>query len=858
MKLVDLYITDNIDALDQVATKELSKYDSYKTENIKSGLKVLYRDMILYRSDQERCYILTKRYLALVDRLKIKLQDPGYVQLFYAREIREAQRMYNSLREELIERYAELIAKRERRGESPPTLVSALPDTADEGRYSEESELDEFEEKIIYMESMITPKQLYKKINRNDNILILDIRPEGDFRECTLDFQYLINIPPHNITDGISANMLGQSMDPESKQMWDVRDEFDAIILMDWNSNVSYESREIAIIKRALTEWDLNKIYKYPPVLLNGGFYEYIETYPTGVTNVNFQYDNPYYMLDDMLDLDSIAYPEELSTSNVEGAENVEIDAVCSGLNILKLAEQQRAYAAFEARSDKYANIPPAIVRKTKVPKDPYQDPRPGPSTRPDTPTPSPSEESIGDKHTNKRSRSSDDSDFSGDEGGHGRKVPTHYYIDPEKVKRQMESDRLRELENARRPPKPEYLKADEVANVLDLSSKGTSSAGSIPAIKSNLNPAAKEFKCKRLVAKRRGSSDEATGNRNKSNDRRPSVPSRDTKPSSSAIPPEGEPLVDEMRKLDNMRIVGLTNINNTCYMNALLQCLRACPQLRAIFESGLYKRYMVEYPQLLEVVANLFQKMQTCGVAAITPTELYNQVKKLRPMYAKGNHEDCMEFFVFVLNALIEDTSIYLSEKERRAIHNTWYGRQESMRSIFQDLFFYQLRTDRFCHTCKTNTAHVETESALMLGVPHHPSDLRDLLCQYTASFSLCDFVCNTCKRPLEHKRKFLRMPSILVVVLKRYYMDKDEKFHKNSQRITFPLRNFVVGGISYRLAGIALHDGNMNVGHYTACIKDSDDRWIECNDEHVTPIDINSPRIKNLAYAFIYCKSD
>ncbi|CAH1989169.1 unnamed protein product [Acanthoscelides obtectus] len=76
-KVIPLYITDSLAALVALATKDnVFKYlnKSHKLKNLASKMKAEL--LLLCREDQEKCYILAKRYVLLMDHLFKVSDDP--------------------------------------------------------------------------------------------------------------------------------------------------------------------------------------------------------------------------------------------------------------------------------------------------------------------------------------------------------------------------------------------------------------------------------------------------------------------------------------------------------------------------------------------------------------------------------------------------------------------------------------------------------------------------------------------------------------------------------------------------------------------------------------------------------------
>ena len=100
----------------------------------------------------------------------------------------------------------------------------------------------------------------------------------------------------------------------------------------------------------------------------------------------------------------------------------------------------------------------------------------------------------------------------------------------------------------------------------------------------------------------------------------------------------------------------------------------------------------------------------------------------------------------------------------------------------------------------------------------------------------------------------------NILVITLKRFGNNgrKDQRF------IDFPLENldfskYIAGydkeSYKYNLYGICNHSGGVAGGHYTAYVKNSNNKWYHFNDTNCNEVSVG--KLKSpLAYCFFYRK--
>jgi ubiquitin C-terminal hydrolase len=118
--------------------------------------------------------------------------------------------------------------------------------------------------------------------------------------------------------------------------------------------------------------------------------------------------------------------------------------------------------------------------------------------------------------------------------------------------------------------------------------------------------------------------------------------------------------------------------------------------------------------------------------------------------------------------------------------------------------------------------------------------------------------------KEDVQKKIIFWNFPKVLIITLKRFSYDG---IHKIDKHIDFPLdhlnlskyvRGYNPNQYVYELYGICNHMGNVMGGHYTAYVKNNQNKWIHYNDTNVTIIsDLNSIITPN-AYCLFYRKKN
>ncbi|CEL93480.1 unnamed protein product [Vitrella brassicaformis CCMP3155] len=115
-------------------------------------------------------------------------------------------------------------------------------------------------------------------------------------------------------------------------------------------------------------------------------------------------------------------------------------------------------------------------------------------------------------------------------------------------------------------------------------------------------------------------------------------------------------------RRRDRVGLLGLSNLGNTCYMNAALQCLiHTRPLQKALRKScpaELYPRGESDKPSQLLVreLIRLFQHAWETNVSVEAPGDILKVASTLNPMFQGYAQHDTQEFLNFVLDIMHEE----------------------------------------------------------------------------------------------------------------------------------------------------------------------------------------------------------
>ncbi|KAJ8718592.1 hypothetical protein PYW08_002829 [Mythimna loreyi] len=325
-------------------------------------------------------------------------------------------------------------------------------------------------------------------------------------------------------------------------------------------------------------------------------------------------------------------------------------------------------------------------------------------------------------------------------------------------------------------------------------------------------------------------------------------------------------------------KIVGLKNLGNTCFMNAVLQSLNniqefSCyfsqlPSLemktngRKVYHSRSYTRQemhdVVMAEELRKVLINLNSGCGSKG--AISPECLFLVIWKVVPRFRGYQQQDAHEFLRYMLDRLHTELQQLLPAERADA---SFLPRAPSA-SIVTAVFGGTLQSEVRCLACGTESKKFDPFLDLSLELPETgrhdaPVALADCLSSFVQVEELADterYFCSSCKSKQKSTKQFWirRLPNVLCLHLKRFRWHNYFRT-KVDTSISFPLHSldmsrFVLSNVPdtrrsglgnnlYDLAAVIVHHGSgAGSGHYTA-FAINDAQWFHFNDQTVRATD-------------------
>lgn len=335
--------------------------------------------------------------------------------------------------------------------------------------------------------------------------------------------------------------------------------------------------------------------------------------------------------------------------------------------------------------------------------------------------------------------------------------------------------------------------------------------------------------------------------------------------------------------------LTSLENTGNTCYINAIIQCLRHTRELNSVLSQDKTKLTMLKnlptMPLGIILLVNYIKMIQTMCLydnSKLTPISFKILLAKNFSQFNDHEQHDAHELLIYILQSFHESlscnvkyniTGTIMNETDKlvKQAHDDWITYYKNKNSIILDVFTGQICKRFQCLYCQhTNTRF---DPLMVMDLPvDNTSTLYQCLDNFVACEQLTEdnaYTCDQCNKKTRALTSslFWKLPNILIIKLNRFKHTLFNGFvrtHKIENLIEFPITELNISKYSaphindcttYRLYAICHHMGTLSTGHYYAsCYDPHKKTWFTYNDTHISPIDNPLDLIKQDAYILFY----
>uniref|UniRef100_A0A672GNV2 Ubiquitin carboxyl-terminal hydrolase n=1 Tax=Salarias fasciatus TaxID=181472 RepID=A0A672GNV2_SALFA len=291
----DLYLSTSLGELNKKAE---IKADKTSTRSyVQSACKIFKAaEECRLDRDEEKAYVLYMKYLTVYDIIKkrpdFKLQPEYFMSLLgpasFKKAIEEAEKLSESLK---LSRYEEVevrkkLEEKERQEEKKRKEEMTEKDA---GRSSPKA-LSANKKDSKKPAGGITAEKLFHMMkDQTITTIVMDARSRQDFEQSHMQVptQNCISVPEEAISPGMTVNQIEEKLPDSSKEQWKRRGFVDYIVLLDWFSSVTdlKLGTTLQSLKDALFKWDSITILRSEPLVLEGGYENWLLFYPMYTSN---------------------------------------------------------------------------------------------------------------------------------------------------------------------------------------------------------------------------------------------------------------------------------------------------------------------------------------------------------------------------------------------------------------------------------------------------------------------------------------------------------------------------------------------------------------------------------------------
>uniref|UniRef100_A0A3Q2CUY4 ubiquitinyl hydrolase 1 n=1 Tax=Cyprinodon variegatus TaxID=28743 RepID=A0A3Q2CUY4_CYPVA len=264
--------------------------------------------------------------------------------------------------------------------------------------------------------------------------------------------------------------------------------------------------------------------------------------------------------------------------------------------------------------------------------------------------------------------------------------------------------------------------------------------------------------------------------------------------------------------------VCGLDNSGNSCYLNAVLQCL--CSTMPLV-EHLLNQDTRKDLGRLAQVFVQLLEKMWLGSSSSCAPVETRSMLGSIFPQFDNYTQQDAQELLLHLLNGLHEDLK---KVPQNHSSTKTPGEKQSTTEStIISDLFEGQLSYLTYFMQCGHQAHNAQIFTVLSLPIPKKSKkcsieDCLSLFFEETILTAAEQTLCSACglRREAAVQTCLDKPPEILILHLKRFgCKGKSQVKLSTVSELNIQLSHKEKNPIFLSLQN---HTGHLDMGHYTA----------------------------------------
>jgi ubiquitin carboxyl-terminal hydrolase 8 len=341
-----------------------------------------------------------------------------------------------------------------------------------------------------------------------------------------------------------------------------------------------------------------------------------------------------------------------------------------------------------------------------------------------------------------------------------------------------------------------------------------------------------------------------------------------------------------DINKYRDKGLSGLSNLGNTCFINSCMQVLSHTYELNLILEDENYKKKLNnKYESALLLEWDNLRKILWDNNCVIAPGKFLKTVQKVAQlkkmdMFTGFSQNDLPEFLLFLIDcfhtALSREIRMTISGQAENETDKIALQCFEMVKKMYTKEYseiwnlFYGVHVSEISALETNEKIKITPEPFFMIDLPIPQNNKSPHLIDcfdYYVEGEILDgenaWYNEDTKEKINIRKKiqFWSFPNILVIDLKRF----NSRNQKNQIFVSFPiddldLTKYVIGykkeSYHYELYGVCNHSGNVLGGHYTAYVKNANNKWYHFNDTSISEVGLIDSIISPKAYCLFYRK--
>ncbi|XP_026142702.1 ubiquitin carboxyl-terminal hydrolase 8 isoform X1 [Carassius auratus] len=296
----DLYLSTSLTDLNKRA--EIKPDKTSTRHYVQSACKIFKAaEECRLDRDEEKAYVLYMKYLTVYDLIKkrpdFKQQQEFFLSVLGPSSFKKAIEEAEKLSESLKLRYEEVevrkqLEEKERKEEKSRQEARIEKDGRAPAKKDNKKQVKEEPSngKTGGDKGSISAKDLFQLMkDPSISVLVMDARSRQDFQESQMcvPSQTCISVPEEAISPGVTVNQIELKLPAVSLDDWKRRGFVDYVVLLDWFSSVSdlKLGSTLQSLKDALYKWDSSTILRSEPLVLDGGYDNWLLFYPMYSSN---------------------------------------------------------------------------------------------------------------------------------------------------------------------------------------------------------------------------------------------------------------------------------------------------------------------------------------------------------------------------------------------------------------------------------------------------------------------------------------------------------------------------------------------------------------------------------------------